>query len=62
MRSRWSYIAFDDATLVAGDSEDNFIYIVELDSGEIPNLHFGDTILRNWTRPDLVNVLTLKYF
>ena len=33
-------IDFDDAGSVTGDSEDNFMYKVELDNGEIPDIHF----------------------
>ncbi len=33
-------IDFDDAASVTGDTEDNFIYTVELDNGEIPDLYF----------------------
>lgn len=33
-------IDFDDAGSVTGDSEDNFILKVELDSGEVPDVHF----------------------
>ena len=33
-------IDFDDAASVTGDSEDNFIYTVKLDNGEVPDLHF----------------------
>lgn len=33
-------IEFDDASTITGDSEDNFIYTVELDTGEVPGIHF----------------------
>jgi hypothetical protein len=33
-------VEFDDAQSVTGDSEDNFIYTVKLDNGEIPEIHF----------------------
>jgi hypothetical protein len=33
-------IEFDDAQSVPGNSEDNFIYTIELDNGKIPDLHF----------------------
>jgi ribosomal protein L21E len=33
-------VSFDDASSVTGDSEDNFIYTVKLDNGEIPEIHF----------------------
>jgi ribosomal protein L21E len=33
-------IEFDDAGSVTGDSEDNFMYKVELDNGEVPDIHF----------------------
>ena len=33
-------IQFDDAGSVTGDPEDNFIYDVELENGERPNIHF----------------------
>jgi ribosomal protein L21E len=33
-------IEFDDAQSVTGDSEDNFIYTVKLDNGDIPDIHF----------------------
>lgn len=33
-------IDFDDAGSLTGDSEDNFMYKVELDNGEIPDIHF----------------------
>lgn len=41
-------IEFDDAASVTGDSKDNFMYSVELDNGEIPDIHFR--------RRDLVRV------
>lgn len=33
-------IEFEDANSATGDSKDNFIYTVELDDVEIPNIHF----------------------
>jgi ribosomal protein L21E len=33
-------IEFDDASSVTGESEDNFIYTVQLDNGEIPDIYF----------------------
>ena len=33
-------IDFDDAGSVTGDSEDNFMFKVELDNGEVPDVHF----------------------
>jgi len=33
-------IEFDDAQSVTGDSEDNFIYTVRLENGDIPDIHF----------------------
>lgn len=39
-------ISFDDAGSVTGDSEDNFQYKVELENGEVPNLHFRRKDLR----------------
>lgn len=33
-------ISFDDASSITGDSEDNFIYKVELENGEVPDIHF----------------------
>ena len=33
-------IQFDDASAVTGNSEDNFIYTVELDNGAVPDIHF----------------------
>lgn len=33
-------IEFDDASSVTGDSEDNFIYTIKLENGEVPGLHF----------------------
>ena len=33
-------IEFDDASSVTGDSEDNFMFEVKLDSGEVPDIHF----------------------
>jgi len=33
-------VEFDDAGSVTGDSEDNFIYTVKLDNGNIPEIHF----------------------
>jgi hypothetical protein len=33
-------VSFDDAASVTGDSEDNFIYTVKLDDGEVPDIHF----------------------
>lgn len=38
-------IDFDDAGSVTGDSKDNFMYTVELEDGEVPDIHFR--------RPDL---------
>lgn len=39
-------ISFDDAGSVTGDSEDNFQYKVELENGEVPELHFRRTDLK----------------
>jgi ribosomal protein L21E len=33
-------VSFDDAGSVTGDPEDNFMYKVKLDNGEVPDLHF----------------------
>ena len=33
-------IEFDDAQSVTGDSEDNFIYTIQLENGDIPDIHF----------------------
>jgi ribosomal protein L21E len=33
-------IEFDDASSVTGDSGDNFIYTIELEDGEIPDIYF----------------------
>jgi len=33
-------INFDDAGSATGNSEDNFMYTVKLDNGEVPELHF----------------------
>ena len=33
-------ISFDNAGSITGDSKDNFMYKVELESGEVPDLHF----------------------
>jgi hypothetical protein len=33
-------VQFDDAGSVTGDPEDNFMYKVKLDNGEVPDLHF----------------------
>ena len=33
-------IQFDDAGSVTGDSKDNFMYEVELENGEVPDIHF----------------------
>lgn len=33
-------ISFDDAGSVTGDTEDNFMYKVELENGDVPDLHF----------------------
>ena len=33
-------IQFDDASSVTGNSEDNFMYKVELENGEVPDLNF----------------------
>ena len=38
-------IDFDDAGSVTGDSKDNFMYTVELEDEEVPDIHFR--------RPDL---------
>jgi ribosomal protein L21E len=40
-------VSFDDAGSVTGDSEDNFIYTVKLDDGEVPNIHFRRHDLKN---------------
>jgi ribosomal protein L21E len=41
-------IQFDDAGSVTGDSKDNFMYTVELEDGEVPDIHFR--------RPDLKQI------
>ena len=33
-------VEFDDAQSVTGDSEDNFIYTIQLENGDIPDIHF----------------------
>ena len=33
-------ISFDDAASVTGNSEDNFMFKVELENGEVPEIHF----------------------
>lgn len=33
-------IDFDDAGEVTGDSEDNFMFKVELNNGDVPDVHF----------------------
>ena len=33
-------ISFDNAGSITGDSEDNFMYKVKLESGEVPDIHF----------------------
>lgn len=33
-------IEFDDAQSVTGNSEDNFIYTVRLENGDVPDIHF----------------------
>jgi ribosomal protein L21E len=33
-------ISFDDAASVTGNSEDNFMFKVELESGKVPDIHF----------------------
>lgn len=33
-------IEFDDAGTVTGDSEDNFMFTLELENGEVPDIHF----------------------
>lgn len=33
-------ISFDDAGSVTGDSKDNFMFEVELEDGEVPDIHF----------------------
>lgn len=33
-------IEFDDAGSITGDSKDNFMYQVKLESGEVPDIHF----------------------
>lgn len=33
-------IEFDDAGSVTGNSEDNFMYEIELEDGEVPDIHF----------------------
>lgn len=33
-------ISFDDASSVTGDPKGNFIYKVELENGEVPDIHF----------------------
>ena len=39
-KGRITNIEFDDAGSVTGDSEDNFMYTVELVEGEVPDIHF----------------------
>jgi len=45
-------VEFDDAGTVTGDSKDNFIYSVELDTGEVPDIHFRRHDLKQLTRPE----------
>lgn len=33
-------IEFDDAASVTGNPEDNFMYTIELENGEVPDIHF----------------------
>ena len=33
-------IEFDDASAVTGNSEDNFMFKIKLDGGEVPDIHF----------------------
>jgi|GEM_PF-800231 ribosomal protein L21E len=33
-------VEFDDAQSVTGNSEDNFIYTIQLKNGDIPDIHF----------------------
>lgn len=33
-------IEFDDAGTVTGNSEDNFMFEVKLENGEVPDIHF----------------------
>lgn len=33
-------IDFDDAGSVTGDSEDNFMFKLKLENGEVPDIHF----------------------
>ena len=33
-------VEFDDTGTVTGNSEDNFMYSVRLDNGDVPDLHF----------------------
>ncbi|WP_248896140.1 hypothetical protein [Haloplanus halobius] len=40
------HIEFDDASSITGNSEDNFIYTIQLDNGEIPDIHFRRYDLR----------------
>ena len=39
-------ITFDDAGTVTGEPQDNFQYKVELENGEVPDLHFRRKDLR----------------
>jgi len=39
-------IEFDDAGTVTGDPKDSFMYTVELENGEIPEIHFRRKDLR----------------
>ncbi len=33
-------IEFDDAASVTGNPKDNFMYTIELENGEVPDIHF----------------------
>lgn len=39
-KGRITTIEFDDAGSVTGNSEDTFMYTVELAEGEVPDIHF----------------------
>lgn len=40
-------IEFDDAGTVTGDPKDSFMYTVELENGETPDIHFRRDDLRH---------------
>lgn len=39
-------IEFDDADSVTGNPKDNFMYTIELENGEVPDIHFRRRDLR----------------